>query len=146
MTSIALNNKSYSLDFEKALELGVLKEQNLPKTWEEYYSDLHFENLQKEFDDLFTLIDQFNVLSIEESSSLISFLKLFFLQEVYRAGWKPDWNSSDQFKYCIVRDADRIHYDIASTYSRVLAFPTQKMCCEFYETFKPLIEEAKLFL
>lgn len=54
--------------------------------------------------------------------------------------WKPDWNDKKQDKHGFYNEIK--HTIISST---LFVFPTAKMRDVFYENFKDLIEECKVF-
>lgn len=60
-------------------------------------------------------------------------------------GWKPNWNDNTK-KYCIVRFCNAIDKKKFVYECRILAFPTEEVRDQFYETFRDLIEEAKELL
>ena len=60
--------------------------------------------------------------------------------------WEPDWNDDSQFKYIISCRRDKIIKDTITAKNSILAFPTEKIRDTFYENFKDLIEECKMFL
>ena len=80
-----------------------------------------------------------------EATAFCSLGKLIQLRDAWYGNWKPD---SDEVytKYTIVNARGRIELNTASFNSRVLAFPTTEMANDFLETFRDLIEEAKMFL
>jgi hypothetical protein len=59
--------------------------------------------------------------------------------------WEPNWYY-DQFKYIILCRRNNIIKDTVTSKNSILAFPTEKMRDAFYENFKDLIEECKMFL
>ena len=133
METIEINGNAYQLDVEKAKELGLLKDTK-PRSWEEYCN-----NTKRNAYDY----DEFS--SREESMAFIAFGKLIQLRDAWLGNWKPDWDEV-YTKYTIVNARGRIELNTATFNSRVLAFPTEKMATEFLETFRDLIEEAKMFL
>lgn len=60
--------------------------------------------------------------------------------------WKPDWSSHYQNKYTIIGYKGGISITETELCNTILAFPTEKVRNQFYETFKDLIEEAKELL
>ena len=133
METIEINGNAYQLDVEKAKELGLLKDTK-PRSWEEYCNNTKRNTY--DYDEFF---------SREESMAFIAFGKLIQLRDAWCGNWKPDWDEV-YTKYTIVNARGRIELNTATFNSRVLAFPTEKMATEFLETFRDLIEEAKMFL
>ena len=134
METIEINGKKYQLDVEKAKELGLLKDTK-PLSWEEYCN-----NSGKA---IYTY-DEFS--SREESMAFIAFGKLIQLRDAWIEDWKPDWNDSNKHKWCIINDIDNLVIGLYGNTSRLLSFPTKKMANDFLETFRNLIEQAKIFL
>ena len=133
METIKINGKEYQLDVEKAKELGLLKDAR-PQSWEEYC------NTKRNIYDY----DEFS--SREESMAFIAFGKLIQLRDAWIGNWKPDWNDSNKHKWCIINDIDNLVIGLYGNTSRLLSFPTKKMANDFLETFRNLIEQAKMFL
>ena len=152
METIEINGKKYQLDINKAKEQGLLKEKNSkPHSWEEYvkmaetvqiipcdaYAN-YFYKKQKRI-----TYDVFN--STNEAKAFCALGKLIQLRDTWYGNWKPDWDEV-YTKYTIVNARGRIELNTATFNSRVLAFPTKEMANDFLETFRDLIEEAKMFL
>ena len=133
METIEINGNAYQLDVEKAKELGLLKDTK-PRSWEEYCN-----NTKRNTYDY----DEFS--SREESMAFIAFGKLIQLRDAWYGNWKPDWDEN-YTKYTIVNVRGSIKLCMGTLNSRVLTFPTKEMRDDFFETFRDLIEEAKMFL
>lgn len=113
-------------------ELG---KKQLPKTWEEleYIRGYFVANdsiiggcikstTTKESKNIFA--------TKEQAEASIALAMLSQLREVYRDGWKPDWEDGNQEKYCIV-------------FSEFLSFQSPEIRDLFLENFRELIKEAK---
>lgn len=152
METIEINGKEYQLDINKAKEQGLLKEKDgKPHSWEEYvkmaetaqiipcdaYAN-YFYKKQKRI-----TYDVFN--STNEAKAFCALGKLIQLRDAWLGECALDWNNSDD-KYCIWVLNGELYIDTAMFIQRTLAFPTEKMATEFLETFRDLIEEAKMFL
>lgn len=87
--------------------------------------------------------DRFN--SSVEAKAFCAFGKLIQLRDAWCGDWKPDW-SNDEVKYHVWIMVDEICIDKAIHIQHVLAFPTKEMAIDFLNTFRDLIEEAKMFL
>ena len=59
--------------------------------------------------------------------------------------WEPDWSDAE-VKYCIANSSVGIKKSNTYDFTRILAFPTEKMRDAFYENFKELIEQCKELL
>lgn len=128
----------------------ILKEskKELPKTWEECAKIIsRVENIS-----VYGIISEFESIGIATASKafipkglgkpMLALCQLLVCREVYRQGWKPDWDDCTN-KYCIT-----ITYNIptkykACNYNRILSFQSEEVRDEFLENFKDLIEEAK---
>ena len=136
MTTLTLEGKEYQLDIEQAKKLGLLKEKdNRVKSWDEFqikysYTRLHQTEMQ---------------LYGQETVALAAFSKLLKLRRDWVGEWEPDW-SSNEIKYTIVHWAIYLQVECYKTLSRPLSFPTKQMAQEFLETFRDLIEEAKILI
>lgn len=128
----------------------ILKEskKELPKTWKECAKIIsRVENIS-----VYGTISELESIGIATSSKafipkglgkpMLALMQLLVCREIYRQGWKPDWDDSTS-KYCIT-----ITYNIptkhkACNYNRTLSFQSEEVRDEFLENFKDLIEEAK---
>lgn len=152
MTTIEINGKEYQLDIDKAKEQGLLKEKDSkPHSWEEYvkmaetvqivpcdaYAN-YFDKRQRRI-----TYDVFN--SVNEAKAFCALGKLIQLRDAWWGEWKPDL-SNDENKYHVWILVDEICIDKAIHIQHVLAFPTEEMAIDFLNTFRDLIEEAKMFL
>lgn len=68
--------------------------------------------------------------------------KLLVCREVYRAGWSPDWNDTDD-KYVIENYNNKPYKECYSNIARILSFQSKEVRDKFLENFRDLIEEAK---
>lgn len=147
MKTIEIDGKSYLIDIEKATEQGLLKEKySKPRSWEEYEntasnnvfltSVYQLENDERAYDVFY---------SEGEAKAFCALGKLIQLRYAWCGEWKPDWKKSNT-KYGICIYQNKIDTFGADFVSCLLAFPTAEMCEDFLETFRDLIEEAKMFL
>lgn len=140
MKTIEIDGKSYLIDIEKAKEQGVLKEKDSkPRSWEEYEKN----NSYCYVPDIRSKYNYFN--SIEEANAFCALGKLIQLRDAWWGEWKPDW-SNDENKYHVWIMVDEICINKAMHIQHVLAFPTEEIAIDFLNTFRDLIEEAKMFL
>jgi len=79
-----------------------------------------------------------------------SLRKLEILRDIYRQGWKPDWDDtiedSDRFKYAIFYKSNEIKIDATYHNNHFLVFNSFEIANKFYDNFRILIEEAKTLL
>lgn len=147
MKTIEIDGKSYLIDIEKATEQGLLKEKDSkPRSWEEYDKTIKLLHVTSEYDKVGVGGTKYdNFVTETEAKAFCALGKLIQLRDSWYGNWKPDWDEV-YTKYTIVNARGRIELNTATFNSRVLAFPTEKMATEFLETFRDLIEEAKMFL
>lgn len=69
-------------------------------------------------------------------------MQLLVCREVYRQGWKPDWEDTS-VKYVIRNNDNKIDKGCYNSISFILSFQSREIRDEFLENFKDLIEEAK---
>lgn len=150
METIEINGKPYLIDTEKAIEQGLLKEKdNRPRSWEEFVKIHYSEDIVRGFSATAfdyrqnPLYNRFN--TANEAKAFCALGKLIQLRDAWWGEWKPDWNEV-YTKYTIVNVRGCIDFNTATFNSRVLAFPTKEMADDFLETFRDLIEQAKMFL
>ena len=147
METIKINGKEYQLDIENAKKQGILVEKNnVPKSWEEYDHVLKHLYVTSGYDNVGvggTRYDHF--VTENEAEAFCALGKLIQLRDAWWGKWKPDWNEL-YTKYTIVNARGCIDFNTATFNSRVLSFPTKEMATDFLETFRDLIEEAKIFL
>ena len=137
MTTITLEGKEYQLDIEQAKQLGLLKEKdNRVRSWEEFQDKYSYPNLHRTSAQLYG----------EETTALAAFSKLLKLRRDWIGEWEPDWETTSTNKYVIECIENRIRTYTQWTYARSLSFPTEQMAKEFLETFRELIEEAKILI
>lgn len=151
METIEINGKSYLIDTEKAIEHGLLKEtDSKPHSWEEYTLSLKNKAYRSTADYDYRYIengdcpyDAFR--TPEELKAFWALGRLIQLRDAWVGDWEPDWKKVYN-KYTIINARDRIDLNTAIFDSGALAFPTKEMANDFLETFRDLIEQAKMFL
>lgn len=132
---LTLNGKEYLLNIEKAKELGLLKEKKV-KSWDEFkekYSAQGFHNVGTQ-------------LTLRESYALEAFSKLLKLRRDWVGEWEPDWNKPYDDKFIIYGYKNEIRICNSTITSASLSFPSDQLAQEFLETFRNLIEEAKILI
>lgn len=140
--------KGYEIDKEKStFENIVFKEveNKLPKTWEElgkikgYFLD-EDSNI-KEIVYVSTSDYHKNIFATkEQAEAIIALAQLSQLREVYRNGWKPDWNNK---MFCIEIYNNKIGTDEYLHLNHFLSFQDAETRDLFLENFRDLIEQAK---
>jgi hypothetical protein len=79
----------------------------------------------------------------EQAKASIALAQLSQLREVYRDGWKPDWDNRHQDKHVIEIYSGEVSVDDYITNSQFLSFQSEKVRDMFLENFRDLIEQAK---
>jgi hypothetical protein len=142
--------EGYEIDKEKStFETIVFKKkaETLPKTWEELITIRgYYTNYNSNIDFYstgFVESKNRNVFATEgQAKASIALAQLSQLREVYRNGWKPDWED-DSIKACIDFAGNRIgttRYGMSSVF---LSFQSMEIAEEFLTNFKDLIKQAK---
>lgn len=137
MEIIVLNGKEYQLDIEQAKKLNLLKEKdNRVRSWEEFKRKYPNQFFHCTSDQLTT----------HEEEALAAFSKLLKLRRDWVGEWEPDWSDYTTCKCVIGYVSDSIVVNIRHTTARSLSFPTEQMAKKFLDTFRDLIEEAKILI
>ena len=133
---LTLNGKEYLLDIEQAKQLGLLKEKDdRVRSWEEFQDKYSYPNLHCTSAQLYG----------EETTALAAFSKLLKLRRDWIGKWEPDWKESSD-KFILYRSENEVGICTNVTTAGGLSFPTHRMAKEFLETFRELIEEAKILI
>lgn len=153
MTTITLEGKEYQLDIEQAEKLGLLKERDSRvRNWDEYikkYAGIHGYAYNMNMDTIThseTPIYTADQLTRHEAKALAAYSRLLKLRRDWVGEWEPDWTAYTTCKFVIGYVNDSIVVNTRNTTSRSLSFPTEQMAGEFRETFRDLIEEAKILI
>jgi hypothetical protein len=85
-------------------------------------------------------------LTPHESKALSAFSKLLKLRRDWIGKWEPDWEDIDASYGVIWLNKNKLQANAACTPARSLSFPDYKMAKDFLETFRGLIEEAKILI
>ena len=85
-------------------------------------------------------------LTQHEAKALASFSQLLKLRRDWIGEWEPDWSNKNVGHGVIWVDRNEIKANTAYTVTFPLSFPKYKMAKEFLETFRDLIEEAKILI
>lgn len=151
MTTITLEGKEYQLDIEQAEKLGLLKEKdNRVRSWEEFkkkYINKGYVYIEEMKHTQPTAMPIYigDQLTKHEAKAIAAFSKLLKLRRDWIGEWEPDWLDAE-YKFTIVTDGHNVM--VLNTYynARALSFKTRLMAEEFLETFRDLIEEAKILI
>ena len=132
------------------------KQNELPKTWEEFCernditSGESYIDIRSRIKELTTCerdsIDDRNLCtSKQEAEAHLALMQLRQLRKAYVKNWEPDWNCNS-IKFCIIVDANRIRVTDQYFCQKSLSFPTEKLAEQFLTNFKDLLEIAKPLL
>ena len=153
MTTVILEGKEYLLNIDQAEKLGLLKKKDSKVTsWNEYvkkYLGIHGysynmnANMITHSDTPIYTTDQ---LTQHEAKALAAFSQLLKLRRDWVGEWEPDWAAYTTCKFVIGYVNDGLQVNTRNTSARSLSFPTEQMAKEFLETFRSLIEEAKILI
>lgn len=147
---LTLNGKEYLLDIEQAEKLGLLKEKDSRvRSWEEFtkkYDRAYIVDERSAFPQEANVFCTQSQLTIHEAKALTAFSKLLKLRRDWIGEWEPDWEDMDASYGVIWIYKNKLQANAACTPARSLSFPTEQMATEFLETFRDLIEEAKILI
>lgn len=76
------------------------------------------------------------------SDKLETLSKLLYLRDIYRNGWKPDWDTNDT-KYIIYPVNERLIKTTNNISNRIFSFQSREIRDKFYINFKEMLEEVK---
>lgn len=79
----------------------------------------------------------------EKAEAILALCQLIQLRDCYNDGWKPDWDNSSEYKYCIFLLHGCWDITLNTTASHIFAFKTQELRDKFLENFKDLLEKVK---
>lgn len=82
----------------------------------------------------------------ETAEAFIALMQLIQLRNCYNGGWEPDWEDSEERKYVVVINDNKIESSYLSATSCPLAFRTEERRDLFIKNFRDLIEIAKPLL
>lgn len=84
-----------------------------------------------------------NLSSKERAKAFLALMQLVELRDAYNGDWVADWDDLNQKKHLVYFEKNKEKKTFAYIYRRVLHFKSAELRDKFFETFKPLIEEAK---
>ena len=85
-------------------------------------------------------------LTPHEAKALAVFSKLLKLRRDWIGEWEPDWSNTNMGHGIIWVNKNEVKANMSYTIAFPLSFPNHKMAKEFLETFRDLIEEAKILI
>lgn len=83
--------------------------------------------------------------SEQEAEAFLALMQLHQLRKCYIGNWEPDWNCSPS-KFCIIVDVNKIRVSDYCFVQKSLSFPTSNLAKQFLTNFKDLLEIAKPLL
>ena len=137
------------------------KQNELPKTWEEFCEKYHLkeeETFIKSDSELITVgdyisrkfrlrdIDRNLCTSKQEAEAFLALMQLRQLRKAYVKDWEPDWENGYKYKYGINFSSNKLMVLEWCETSCTLSFPTEKLAEQFLTNFKNLLEIAKPLL
>ncbi len=150
-TKVTINGVEYSLDLEKAKELGVLKAEGC-KSWENFcdkYETKQGFHYNDTIEKVVIVDYPCNIneqLTENEAIAIDAFSKLLKLRRDWIGDWEPDWANGSVRKYYIEVRNNEFHIDYHYVYSRTFSFPTKEMAEEFLNCFRDLFEQCKMLI
>lgn len=139
MKTIKIDGREYQIDTDKALELGVLKEE--PSiSWDEYVKQMISDGVEPRWDN----INPKRHVKGQEQYAFEALGKLIQLRNYWWEKWKPDWTRVNS--HVITNVKGKVTISPADDNSRTFAFPTKELAEEFYRCHKELFYTARMFL
>jgi hypothetical protein len=143
--------KGYEIDLEKSdFPNGKVafrkKELNLPKTWGDLKKISGYfvgDTCNIEWENGEAHATNKNVFcTYPKAKASLALAQLSQFREVYRQGWRPDWNDN-QNKYCVVFIDKRIVIERWVSTNYFLSFQSYEIAQEFLNNFGVLILQAR---
>lgn len=125
-----------------------LKDKVFPKSWNEYNTKACYNDNRFNAGSIPGSADYCHFATKEEAEAFVALGKLIQLRNEYWRldnNWQPNWSNRDM-KFAIGYENNKIARDCFHFNSQILVFRTAELRDKFYENFKDLIEEAKMFL
>jgi hypothetical protein len=137
------------------------KQNELPKTWEEFCERYPFKAQEAFINSASKPIpigdyidrkyripdsDRNFCTSRQEAEAFLALMQLRQLRKVYVKDWEPDWTRKTFFNWCINFENNKLRVYPWSEISHPLSFPTAKIAEQFLNNFKDLLEIAKPLL
>ena len=149
---IKIDNEVYTLDIEKAKELGVIsKKDTRVKSWEEYLikhknSSAYSYNAYKGETETYTTkpTSMEQQLTNKDAEAIWALSRLMKLRRDWVGDWEP--NAEGDSYYAIFRNEHNITIGAFKCTGHFLTFPTKEMVQEFREYFCDIIEMCKQYI
>lgn len=131
------------------------KQNNLPKTWEEFckgncVKDVYFISPGSEITAISgymnSITDKNICTSRQEAEAFLALMQLRQLRKAYVKDWEPDWINDTNTKYCIEVDCNTLLVHTWYHKNHSLTFPSRELANQFLTNFKGLLEIAKPLL
>ena len=136
------------------------KQNQLPKTWEEFCNKYPITLGKEAFINTASRVmvyenyriarlvndDRNLCISKQEAEAFIALMQLRQLRKAYVKDWEPDWMDDISIKHCIVVNSNIFSIHGWYKHSHVLSFPNYGLAEQFLNNFKDLLEIAKPLL
>lgn len=135
------------------------KQNELPKTWEEFCERNPFKRGECYISPCCNIIyaervgrsrnadeDRSSCISKQEAEAFLALMQLRQLRKAYVKDWEPDWINDTNTKYCIEVDCDTLLVHTWYHKNHSLSFPSRELAEQFLTNFKDLLEIAKPLL
>ena len=131
----------YEIDKEKSTFENIVfkKKSQLPTRW----SEKDYKGYTQYEAHCYNEIGiEFRYKTLGQARASVALAKLSQLRDVYRQGWKPDWDKEDYHYFIFFRRND-IRIEQCYDERNFLSFQDRKTAELFVQNFRDLIEEAK---
>lgn len=153
-TKVTIHGVEYTIDLEKAKELGILeKEDTRCKSWDDFklkYKGSRGYYYESTTNNIHTPLNPWcagEQLTQQEAIAIQAFSKLLKLRRDWIGDWNPIWNNNNyDIKYCVKFVSNTLCIRPWETCSHSFSFPTEKMAEEFLKCFKDLFEQCKYLI
>ena len=153
-----------SLEALTAIVSALFKEyeknkNELPKTWEEFCernsvtpNEYWIDTVYSKYCNISGVrkrdinMDKNVCVSLQEAQAFTALMQLRQLRKCYVKDWEPDWKDMNTSYGVIWVNKNEPQANTACTLARPLSFPDYKMAKDFLETFRDLIEKAKILI
>jgi len=138
------------------------KQNELPKTWEEFCDKypvsnneaaishnsaiLTFDELPNTFKERNPDVDRNFCTSKQDAQAFLALMQLRQLRKAYVKDWEPDWSDCRRPKFSITCIEGVLSIFDTVTVHRSMSFPNSKLAKQFFNNFKDLLEIAKPLL
>lgn len=144
--------EGYKIDKDKPTfqEIVFKKKLELPKTWEEAFSNYLGKYYRLGISctpiacikDAIMIDGQYSkdsLLHEEDCEQHLALMQLHFLRDIYRQGWVPGWGEGSYKKWCIVFRDSKYVVDYYYNSRYFLSFETKELAQKFLDHFEDLI-------